>query len=589
MILSHKPKSLLRLLISPTSLTLKWVSTITAKTCIPLHQNALDHLQSLYNAKPEDQKNRDYELAMVSALKSCATHLFIPQGQQLHSLVFISGLKSNTFIQNSLINMYAKCGLMSIAESLFYSCSRLDPVSCNIMIAGYVKSGRLNDAHKLFEIMPDKGCVSYTTMIMGFAQNEFWFEAIEVYKDMRNVGVVPNEVTLASVMSACTRLGGIWDCRTLHGLAIQMNFNGWVIVSTNLLQMYCIFSSLEEARSLFDEMPERNTVSWNVMLNGYAKAGLVKLARELFEWIPEKDVVSWGTLLDGYVKVECLSEALMTYGAMIRDGVGPTEVMVVDLVSACGRSLAFWEGQQLHSVIVKSGFDCCDFIQSTIIHFYAACGKIDLACLQFEVGIKDHLASWNALIAGYIRNGMIELAGQMFNKMPGRDVFSWSAMIAGYTQSEQPDIALELFHEMIASGIQPNQITMVSVFSAIASLGTLKEGRWAHEYVSKNSIPLNDNLSAAIIDMYAKCGSINCALKVFYQIRDKSSTVSPWNAIICGLAVHGHANLSLRMYSDLQKRLIKLNSITFIGVLSACCHAGLVDLELADWKKQRSL
>lgn len=150
-------------------------------------------------------------------------------------------------------------------------------------------------------------------------------------------------------------------------------------------------------------------------------------------------------------------------------------------------------------------------------------------------------------------------------------------MISGYAQQEQPNMALELFHKMVASGLCPNEVTMASVFSAIAALGSLEEGSWAHEYVQNNSIPLTDNLSASIIDMYAKCGSISSALEVFHQVRDKARDVSPWNAIICGLAMHGHANLSLAIFSSLQKRNIRLNSITFIGALTACCHAGLVE------------
>lgn len=472
--------------------------------------------------------------------------------------------------------MYAKCGFISDARTLFDSCSKLDTVSCNIMVSGYVKSGQLDNARRLFEIMPGKGCISYTTMIMGLARNECWKEATQLFKDMRFEGIAPNQVTMASVISACVHIGGIWDCRMLHGLVIKLQLLGSVFVSTNLLNMYCACSSLGDAKTLFDEMPERNIVSWNVMLNGISKAGLVDLARELFERIPVKDVVSWGTMIDGYVQAERLSEALMMCCAMLRAGLRANDVMVVDLVSACGRFMAFAEGWQIHGVIVKEGFDCYDFVQATIINFYAACGSTSLARLQFEVGIKDHLASWNALIAGYIKNGMIDQARQLFDEMPERDVFSWSAMISGYTQNEQPNEALELFHEMIASGVQANEITMVSVLSAIATLGTLKEGRWAHEYIFSKSILLNDNLSAALVDMYAKCGNVNTALEMFCQIRDKISTVSPWNAIICGLAMHGDAKLALKIFSDLQRRHIKLNAITFIGVLSACCHAGLV-------------
>ncbi|OAY55859.1 pentatricopeptide repeat-containing protein At5g19020, mitochondrial [Manihot esculenta] len=583
MILSSKAESLLRFLISspfvsPSS-PLKWVSTRTLQTLqfSPQQENPLLHLHALVNLTAY-QKDSNYELVLVSALKSCSSRLAISQGQQIHCLVLKSGLDSNTYIRNSLINMYAKCGFLADANSLFDLCANLDPVSYNIMISGYVKSGKLDDARKLFEVMPTKGCVSYTTMIMGFVHNDCWIDAIELYKQMRNVGVVPNEVTLTTVISAFSHLGGIWGCRTLHGLVIKMMFDGFVLVSTNLLHMYCICSSLVEARALFDEMPERNMVSWNVMLNGYSKAGCIDLAKELFQRIPYKDVVSWGSIIDGYVRVGNLSEAFIMYRSMVRAGFGPNDVMMVDLISACGRRIAVGQGQQLHSTIVKLGLDCYDFIQATVIHFYAVCGMINEACLQFGIGSKDNVASWNALIAGFTRNRMIDRARQLFNEMPERDVFSWSTMISGYTQNEQPNLALELFHGMVASGTQPNEVTMLSVFCAIATLGTLKEGRWAHEYVLDNSIPISDNLSAAIIDMYAKCGSINIALEIFYEVRDTASTVSPWNAIICGLAMHGHAKLSLKIFSDLERRQIKLNAITFIGALSACCHAGLVDM-----------
>ncbi|GMI64510.1 mitochondrial editing factor 18 [Hibiscus trionum] len=543
------------------------------------------------STSPSSSKPHHYDL-LISSLKAAATHCSISQGRKTHCIAIKSGFISNPFIQNTLLNMYAKCGFIQEVQRLFASSPNLDPVSYNIMISGYVKSGRFYEARNLFDQMPKKGCVSYTTMIMGFASKGYWREAIEIFKEMRHDGILPNEVTLASLISACSGFGGVFICKMLHSLAIKVMLDEFVIVSTNLLHMYCVCGSLKDGRDLFNEMPEKNVVSWNVMLNGYAKAGNVELARELFEKIPvkEKDVVSWGTMIDAYVQVDWLSEALIMFCAMSRDGVEASDVMIVHLVSACARLSTTREGYQLHGRIVKAGFDCYDFVQATIIHFYAACGSVDLAYLQFEVGVKDHLASRNALIAGYIRNGMIEEARRLFNEMPERDVSSWSSMIAGYAQSEQPYIALELFREMLASGLQPNQITMISVFSAIASLGMLNEGRWAHEYVHNNCIPLNDNLGAAIIDMYAKCGSIDAALEVFCQIRDKASTVSPWNAMICGLAMHGHANLSLEIYSELErKHHIKQNSITFIGVLTACCHAGLVELGERYFKHMKSV
>lgn len=473
--------------------------------------------------------------------------------------------------------MYTKCGSIFEAQLLFEACPTLDPVSCNIMVAGYVRAGQLNNACQIFDIMPCKGFVSYTTMIMGLVQNHCFGKALEVFKNMMFDGVLPNELTVVSVISACSHLGEILNCQLIHALAVKLLDGGLVRVSTNLMHAYCLCSGLRDARSLFDEMPERNLVSWNVMLNGYSKAGLVDKAKDLFEKIPDKDVISWGTMIDGFIQMDCLHEALETFHAMLQTGLGPNEVMLVNLISACGRRAAIGDGRQLHGTTIKRGFDCFDFLQTTIIHFYATCGMMDLAWLQFKVSIKDHLESWNVLIAGFIKNGKMEQARLIFDEMPERDVFSWSTMISGYAQTEQPKIALELFHKMVASGIKPNEVTMMSVFSAIATLGTLQEGRWAHEYMRGESIPLNDNLSAAVIDMYAKCGSINTALQIFNQIRDEIFSVSPWNAIICGLASHGHASMCLEVFSDMQRYHIKPNRITFVGVLSACCHSGLVE------------
>lgn len=479
---------------------------------------------------------------------------------------------------------------MGCAKLLFESNNVLDSVSCNIMVAGYVRSGRLDDARRLFDVMPKRGCVSYTTMIMGLAQNGCWREAIEVFKDMRLEGVTPNEVTMSSVLSAYSRVKGRYkNGKVIHGFVVKVGLEGFNLVLTNLVHMYCVSSCLWDAKVLFDEMPDKNIVAWNAMLNGYSKAGFVDLARDLFEKIPSKDVVSWGTLIDGYVQVGRLNDVLTMYRAMLCTGVKPNEVMVVDIISACGQAMAFNEGQQFHGISVKMGFNSYDFMQATIIHFYAACQKVNLAVLQFELGSKDHVTSWNALISGLIRNGMLNQAMELFNQMPERDVFSWSSMISGYAQNEQPELALQLFREMVASGLKPNEITMVSVLSAIATLGNLQDGKWAHEYINRSSIPVNDNLGAAIIDMYAKCGSISIALEYFHRIQDEVSTVSPWNAIICGLAMHGHANLSLNIFSELQRRNLKLNSITFIGVLSACCHAGLVEEGDKHFKSMKSL
>lgn len=478
---------------------------------------------------------------------------------------------------------------MGSAQKVFDSGHESDSVSCNILVAGYIKTGCLDRAQKVFDEMPDKGCVSYTTMILGLVKDDCFEEAIRVFKDMRWHGVMPNEVTMSSVISAYVHVGGIRNCRVLHGFVKKIGLEDFILVSTNLVHMYCICSHLSQGRFLFDEIREPNSVTWNVMLNGYSKAGMIELASDLFENFPIKDVVSWGTIISCFVQDRNLDKAFSMYRRMMHTSLCPNEVMIVDIVSACAQSMAFLEGLQFHSIAIRLGFDNYDFVQTTLIHFYAFCQRVIFSRKQFEFGRKDHIPSWNALISGLLRNGLVDLARNYFDKMPERDIFSWSSMISGYTRSQQPNLALELFRNMVDQGVKPNEITMMSVLSAISSLGILKDGIWAHEYIVNNSILLNDNLCAAIIDMYAKCGSIKTSLEFFQKIHDSCSTVSPWNAIICGLAMHGLANLSLKIFSDLQKRRIKLNSITFMGVLCACCHAGLVEEGEKHFKNMKKL
>lgn len=461
------------------------------------------------------------------------------------------------------------------------------------MLVNFVKSHRIDDAWKLFDEMPQRDCISFTTIIMGLAQNELPAEALSLFRDMVACGVKPNEVTLATVLSSLAHLRRSLLCpydylvaagEMVHAVARKTRLDAFVLVGTNLVNWYAVASNLECSEAVFEEMPEKNTVTWNAMLNGYAKAGLIDLARDVFDRIPVRDVVSWSTIIDAYLRMGMFVKAMLGYREMLRQDPDsrPNEVMLVDLVSACSRCSALQEGSQLHVVTIKAGFDRHPFVQATLIHFYAACKEIGLACVLFRSCDRTNISCWNSLLAGFTRNGMAEEACSLFQEMPERDVVTWSSMISGYIQFDRSHQALALSCEMMRqNGVKPNEITLASILSAVASCGTLEQGKSVYGYIIKStdSIPLTENLMAAAIDMYAKGGSIDNALRVFsyHQNAPSLSTVSPWNALISGLAKHGHADTCLKVFSDMQARGdVKPNAITFLAVLSACCHAGLV-------------
>ncbi|KAK8954956.1 Pentatricopeptide repeat-containing protein [Platanthera zijinensis] len=525
----------------------------------------------------------DLSLSLVSALKSAASSFSLSSGEQLHSIAFKSGLhRSNLYVSNALIHLYARCGQIYTAHRLFFSAALLSTASWNILLAAHLRCPNpdlhLDNARSLFGRMPHKDRVSFTTMIMALAKHGSAAEAVALFRDMMAAGVTPNEVTLAAVISSCSRIDSraAWMAKASHAAAAKCGLDGLLLVATNLVHGYAVSSNFDDAEALFAVMPEKNTVTWNVLLKGYAKAGCIKSARSVFDRIPEKDTVSWGTLIDGYLLAGSLEGALLAFREMLQEvESNPNEVMLVNLVSSCSLCTAIATGQQLHAVILKAGLDFHPFVQTTLIHLYSECSRIDLALLQFRCGSKN-LSSWNAMIAGFIQNNEMTAARQMFDEMPDRDVVSWSTMIAGYAQCGHHDAALTLFREMRRIGMQPNEITLVSALSAVAGSTSLEEGKWVLDYINNNSVPLTDNLCASLIDMHAKCGSIQNSIVLFNSVRETYAGISSWNAIICGLAMHGHADASLALFSGLLKTRIKPNSITFIGVLSACCHSGLV-------------
>lgn len=192
----------------------------------------------------------------------------------------------------------------------------------------------------------------------------------------------------------------------------------------------------------------------------------------------------------------------------------------------------------------------------------------------FDEMPERNIASWNAMIDGYSRLGDVESAEFLFNEMPAWDLISWTAMITCYSQKKMYREALVVFNEMKAIGISPDEVTMATVISACAHLGVLDLGKEIHLYVLQNGFNLDVYIGSALIDMYAKCGSLDRSLLVFFKLQEKN--IFCWNSVIDGLALHGHANEALAMFSRMEKEKIKPNGITFISVLSACTHVGLV-------------
>ncbi|OVA05526.1 Pentatricopeptide repeat [Macleaya cordata] len=294
-------------------------------------------------------------------------------------------------------------------------------------------------------------------------------------------------------------------------------------------------------------MPERDEVSWNSIISGYVGSGEIEKARDLFEEMPvRRNIVCWTSLINGYGKEGNLNEMLGLFLQMLVsvDDVGPNSATMVCLLSACSSLSDFKLGKLVSIFIDVNEIPLNTILSTALIDMYLKCGDLEKAWRLFDGISCKSLVSWNALITGYVQRGLLEEA-------------------------------VRLFYLMQAESVKPNEITMVNVLSACAGLGALELGREVHIYLGRKGLDLNVILATALVDMYSKCGRLIDACLVFVKTTNKD--VALFNTMILGLAYHGHGRDSLAVFAEMEKNGPDANDVTFIGVLSACNHSGLIE------------
>ncbi|XP_038724657.1 pentatricopeptide repeat-containing protein At5g15300 [Tripterygium wilfordii] len=346
--------------------------------------------------------------------------------------------------------------------------------------------------------------------------------------------------------------------------------------------------------------------------------GTIYYAHQLFVEIAEPDTFMWNTMIRGSAQSQSPWKAVSLYSQMEnRRQMKPDNFTFAFLLKACTRLSWRNIGLGIHGRVTRYGFEADTFVRNTLIYFHANCGDLDVATALFADSAKRDVIPWSALTAGYARRGELGLARKLFNEMPmkdlvswnvmitayvkqgemgsarelfdnipERDVVTWNAMIAGYVSCGSCELALEMFEEMRRVGQQPDQVTMLSLLSACADLGDLDVGRKIHfALLEISSGDFSILLGNALIDMYAKCGSISQAMEVFHEMAEKD--VSTWNSAIGGLAFHGHAEDSLSLFTKMQISKTMPNEITFVAVLVACSHTGQVEEGRRYFKQMR--
>lgn len=287
-----------------------------------------------------------------------------------------------------------------------------------------------------------------------------------------------------------------------------------------------------------------NLVVANKLLYSYAQHKASSEAYNLFSRMNVKDAVSWSTMVGGFSKVGDFANCVETFKGFLRCGMVLNTYILPLVIRACRDSKDEIMGRSVHSIVLKSGLLLDNFVCATLVDMYVKCKAIDEA-------------------------------RQLFDNMPSKDLVTWTVMVGGCVESGNANESLVLFDRMREEGIEPDKVTMVSVVYACAKLGALYKARLVHDFIARNRFLLDVILGTALIDMYAKCGSIDCAREIFDAMRIKN--VVSWSAMIAAYGYHGQGRQALQLFPLMLNSGISPNEVTFLSLLYACSHSGLVE------------
>ncbi|XP_057847935.1 pentatricopeptide repeat-containing protein At3g26782, mitochondrial [Cryptomeria japonica] len=521
----------------------------------------------------------------LQLLQTCVTKKALLEGKQIHSHINDRGfpIATRTLLHNKAINMYDKCGSLVDARKAFDLIAEPDVFSWNMIIAAYRRHGLAQEAFTLFHQMP-------------------------------TTGVQPDLFTFASILPVCTKMGSLELGMEIHQRITESGFLSDDVVVTSLIDMYAKCGSINKAHELFDKMPRRDAVSWNAIIGGYNQNGLPEKAMEVFK-------------------------------NMEIAAVNPTSGTFASILPACAKLGNLAQGMEIHARVIESGFLSDVVVRNSLIALYSKCGSIRKAYELFDKMAQQDAVSWTTIIAGYVQNGLVgkaldvfkqmqfqgvmaisatfasvlracakmgalnlgmeihkkiieteflsddvvvtalvdvyakcgsmRKARELFERMPQQDLVSWTAIISGYVQNGLVEKALDFFKQMQFARVKPDASTLASILPACAKLGALDQGIEIHLKIIENGYLSDVVVANALIDMYAKCGIIQKARKLFDRMHN--ANLVSWTAMFAGYAMHGYSKDAFKLFELMKYSGTNPDHISFVCILYACSHAGLVD------------
>ena len=467
----------------------------------------------------------------------------------------------------------------------------------------------------MFDKMPQKTTASYNAMITAYTRSKpiMMREASKLFAEMTE----RNSVSYATMITGLARGGMVDNAEELY-LETPLEWRD-PVCSNALISGHLKVGRLEEAIRIFEGMVKRDVISWSSMIDGYCKKEKIDHARELFEKMPERNVVTWTAMIDGHMKMGCYDVGFGLFLRMRNEAlVQVNSMMLTVMFDACGEFGKYKEGVQMHGLVSRMGFEFDVFLGNAVITMYSRFGFVDEARKIFDMMTKKDVVSWNSLIACYVQNDEVEEAYVLFEKTPKKDVISWTTMITGFSSKGKMGKSIELFRmmpkqddiawtavisgfvgnreyeeaiywfiEMVRKMVRPNLLTLSTVLSASAGLATLKQGLLIHTLVLKMGMEFDLSIQNSLVSMYTKCGNVAEGHQIFMSI--KSPNIVSFNTMITGFAQNGFGEEALELFHKMLNEGQRPNQITFLGVLSACTHAGLLEQGWNHFRSMQSL
>lgn len=530
-----------------------------------------------------DVKPNDLTFSLL--VKSCASDVAsfgslssMREVSEIHSQLLKLGFDHFVYLSTALLDLYMKLGCKARAKKLFDDMAMRDVVSWNALICGYSRSG-----HD--------------------------YVAMELFGQMLREGFAPRPATLVSLLPSCARRELFFQGRSVHCLGIKTGIDLAPQVRNVLVSMYGKSGELHSARLLFEDMGEKSIVSWNTMISSYGQNGFYDDAMLVFKRMMLKGVeinsVTIVSLLSAQADVESTHCYTLKTG-LLGDGPVMTSLLCMytklrDMDSAEILYKSLPEKNLVSSTAIISGY-AEEGKMDEVVKVFAEMQNLDMKpdavallstlhvvtgistvtslglafhCYGLKLGLCEDFLVINGLITMYSKLNDLESAHSLFYDMHQKPLVSWNSFLSGCIQCGAAGDAMELSGEMRSHGHNPDSITVAILLCACSQLIDLELGQKLHCYALRNYLDVEEFVETALIDMYIKCGMIEQAERVFQGI--ESTCVATWNTMISGFSLYGLERKALLCYLEMQEKGLQPDGITFLGVLAACTHGGLID------------